>query len=191
MATKNKAENVTFGKPKVGGAIFTAPLGTQIPTDASSELDQAFKNLGYISEDGVANSMDMEVNKIKAWGGDTVATSNNGRSDTFTYTLIEALNVSVLKEVYGEENVIGDLETGLTIKSNSNPMNPHIIVIEQIWNGGILSRIVIPIGQVSSVEEVTYKDNEVVGYGITLEALPDGEGNTHYDYKVKKADATA
>ncbi len=26
-----------------GGAIYTVPLGTQLPTDASSELNEAFK----------------------------------------------------------------------------------------------------------------------------------------------------
>ena len=52
MATNNSA-NVTAGTPKVGGAFFHAPLGTDLPTDARTPLDAAFKNLGYISEDGL------------------------------------------------------------------------------------------------------------------------------------------
>ena len=46
-----KAKNVTTGKPKTGGAVFRAPLGTALPTDAKTALDEAFKNLGYCSED--------------------------------------------------------------------------------------------------------------------------------------------
>lgn len=32
------AKNVTAAKPKVGGAVHRAPLGTPLPTDAKSEL---------------------------------------------------------------------------------------------------------------------------------------------------------
>ena len=43
------AKNVTAAKPKVGGAVWRAPLGTTLPTDAKTALDKAFKSLGYIS----------------------------------------------------------------------------------------------------------------------------------------------
>ena len=50
------AKNVSAAQPKVGGAIFRAPLGTKLPKDAKTDLDAAFKALGYCSEDGVTNS---------------------------------------------------------------------------------------------------------------------------------------
>ena len=53
MANK---DNVSAGKPKIGGAVFVAPAGTKMPKTAIEELDKAFKNLGYVSEDGIKNS---------------------------------------------------------------------------------------------------------------------------------------
>ena len=41
------AKNVTAAKPKVGGAIWRAPLGTPLPTDAKTALDNAQATYEY------------------------------------------------------------------------------------------------------------------------------------------------
>ena len=182
MADKNL---VTAAKPKVGGAIWIAPVGTTIPTDAVTALAEDYISLGYCSEDGLTNNGEISTETIKAWGGDTVLNPQTDKTDEFGFTLIEGLNVDVLKFVHNESNVTGTLDEGIAITVNSKEHEPSVIVVEMIMNGGVLKRIVIPSAVVTAVDELTYGDSEAVGYAVTVAAQPDTSGNTHYEYIIK------
>lgn len=174
--------NVSAAKPKTGGAIYVAPIGTALPTDATTALNAAFSQLGYVSEDGLTNATEMEVESIRAWGGDTVLITQTSKDDKYAFTLIEMLNVDVLKLVYGSTNVTGTLQNGITILANAKDLDDWCIVIDMVLRNGVLKRIVIPIAKVTEIGEISYVDNDAVGYETTLTCQPDASENTHYEY---------
>ena len=151
------AKNVSAAKPKIGGSVFVAPLGTKLPEDAKSELDTKFNSLGYCSDDGVSNNNSPETDTQKAWGGAVVLNLFSGKEDTFKLKLIESLNVNVLKTVY-----------------------------DMILKGKILKRLVIPCAGITEIGEIKYSDSDAIGYEITFSGVPDETETSHYDYMIKK-----
>ena len=189
MPTSNTATNVSTGKPNVSGAIYRAARtgSLTVPTSASASLSSDYKCLGYISEDGVTNDLSMETDKVKAWGGDTVLVFQTDKGDTFKFKLLETLNEDVLKTIFGASNVTVTAATttapkSITINVNSEEQEEAVWVIDMIMRGNNPKRIVIPYGKISEMGEITYKDNEAVGYDVTITGTADSSGNTHYEY---------
>lgn len=178
----NTATNVSTGKPNISGAVYAAPLGTTLPTDATTALDAAFVCLGYVSEDGLENNNELDVAEIKAWGGNIVYRSLNGLDDTFSLSLIESENVDVLKNVYGDDNVTVDASGNVTINIVAEDPQEKIWVFELAMRGGRAKRIVIPDGAITTRKAITYNDSDPVAYGITVSAYPDSTGKTHTEY---------
>jgi hypothetical protein len=179
----NNNAYVSTGKPKIGGAVFRAPLGTTLPTTADETLDAAFVNQGYCSEDGLTNNNNKETELIKAWGGDTVIVVGTEHKDEFGVTLIEVTNPDVLKTVHGDDNVSGALATGLTVRVNSDELPESAWVVDMILHG-VMKRVVIAKGKVTEVGEVSYKDDDAAGYKLTIAAMAGGfaDGDTHKEY---------
>lgn len=187
----NTVDYVSTGKPAGVGAIWRAPLGTALPASVDAELDAAYKCLGYCSEDGLTNATDISSEAIKAWGGDTVDTPTTGKTETYKFKAIEALNVDVLKAAYGDGNVSGTAATGITVRHNATDQPECIYVVDMLLRNGGKQRTVIPKAKLTSMGDVVYKDNEATGYDMTFTALSGGfaagDNDTSKDYKKQAA----
>ena len=78
-----------LGKPKIEGAVYRAPIGSTLPTDAKAALDAAFKGLGYISDAGMVNSNSPTTENVKAWGGDQVLSYQTEKPAPFSLRLLK------------------------------------------------------------------------------------------------------
>ena len=179
--SENNALNVNAGKPKIGGAVFRAPVGTALPTTTTEELNSAFENLGFISEDGVVNSNTPSTTSIKEWGGAVVLDIMTEKPDTFKMAFIESTNLNVLKTIYGDSNVSGDLSTGVTVNVKPEDAPQQSLVIDMVLQNGA-KRQVLPICKLTSLSDITYAGGDAVKYEVTFSCYPDSSGATHHEY---------
>lgn len=179
----NDSQNVSFGKPKATGALFVAPIGTVVPTNATDDLDDAFENLGYVSDEGMVNGIETDVEDVFAWGGDHVLSDQSTFAEMFTYNLIET-NLATAKHYYGPDNVVDDGNGNITIRVNSKPLPELVWVAELVMTGGRVKRIVAERGRIADRSgEINYVDGEPMAYPINLKAFPSlTDQDTHKEY---------
>lgn len=182
----NNASYVATGKAKISGAIYRAPITSElvIPTDPTTALAEDFVCLGFVSEDGLTNGRSSESEDFKDWNGNIIYSSLTSQEDTFKFTLVETLNVDVLKAVYGDDNVTEESDGSISVKVTASDLPACAWVIETVLNGRA-KRIVLPSAKISEVGDVVYKADELCGFETTLKAAPDDNGYTHYEYIAK------
>lgn len=182
MVAKQSSANVTFSKPGASanksGYIWVAPLGTELPIDATTELDTAFVGLGYLSEDGLTEPAAYEAgDAIVAAGGDTVAQADPTFSKTWTGTCIEALNEDLIKVAYGSSNVTvtpasSSNDGTITVKEQAGSLEHHVIVIDEMLKGGRKRRNVMADATFLITGDISHVHTALVNFEFTINAYP-------------------
>ena len=188
MAAPN-SQNVAVARPRTrvsGASHWGVPGEVTVPTDGVTPLDEHFHDNGYLSQDGITNTIDQDWSDVVAFGGDRVLSVRTSRSESFQFGMIET-NVDSLSLTYGPSNVAVDEATGnITVKHNGEEPPLLVHVFEFALRGDCIKRIVVPLGQVTDIDDVSYQDGseDPVAYTPTIAAMPDQNGNTAYEYIV-------
>lgn len=179
--------NVLVGTPDqlTTGAILSAPLGTTLPTEAGATLDGAFEDTGYISEDGLEFSPDYSTSDIPDWSGAMVRRLLESFTGELTWTMLET-NERSLKVAFGDDYVVKTAATQTAGTKLAVSIGAHLPA-RKSWcfkmkDGDARILIVVPIGQITAVDTVTFASNEAIGWPVTLSTYADENGHNVYIY---------
>jgi hypothetical protein len=165
------ADNVRVA---VTGAVYYGPAGTALPTNATTSLNAAFEELGYVDDNGLTQTIDESTTRIQAWqNGDTVRTVQDSHALTYQFACLET-NDQVLDAYYGNY-VNGTVE----VRADAETRGEWVF---HIIDGGDLIRIVVPDGQVTDRGDISYVNGDAIKYPLTIECYPDADGVKAYLY---------
>lgn len=171
-------------RPADGGVFYRAPLGTTLPTDATTDLNAAFIDHGWLGEDGIANGITRDTTKHHAFGGNVVKTTQDNYEETIKVTLLES-DPDVLETVFGAGNITLGTSSGsrtILVKHGSAPL-PRQAFVAEVIDGLKIRRIIVQEGQVVNVDDVVYVHNDLVKYTITIDCYKPATGNEEAVYE--------
>lgn len=168
------------------GGLYVAPFGTTLPEDVDDELDEAFKNLGFISADGVSITIDSATNPIEVWGGDEIGSLRDTYSIEYSMQLYQVLSPEVNAALFGDDNVSTELATStvgarMRVLMNSKLPPRMSLVIDSFYENKAI-RHVAQIAQLSDLGDITLVHNEALRLEPTFRVLRGTDGNHVVQY---------
>ena len=161
------------------GAILSAPLGTALPTGIAEQLNDAFKDSGYVSSDGLSFTIDDSTSDINEWNGSLVRRLLESRDVTFSWSHLET-------NTFGDENVVVTPATtsdGEKITVSIGAKLPAAKSwVFKLKDGAHRILIVVPNGQITSVDEVSFTSSDAITWPVTLSTYADEHGHNCYIY---------
>ncbi|MFJ6073709.1 phage tail protein [Streptomyces sp. NPDC093065] len=175
------ADLTTIG---ANGGGWVAATGTSAPESPLIQPVSPWEPLGSISDDGLTYGFDEDSQEFTPWGLTSPFRTQITKSvRTFGVTLWETSRIAVQSIMYRipAGDLAPDEESGLTAYAETASPTPD----RRAWwflvmDGDTAKGFYVPQGEVSDRSDVTFKQDEMSGYEITVTAYPDEAGNTVY-----------
>lgn len=188
MANSTVAE-IEVSQGAVTGAIFSAPAGTALPTDATTALASGptgFKNLGYVGSDGISPSRDVSTDNVTDMNGATLRTVQTDFAKSYSAPMLQVRNADLNRAIFGTANVTVTAATTTAgtktaVVDRGRVSDLGVLVIET-FDGLGKQRRVLPQAQVTAVEEGALVGTAVQQFTLTWSCYPDSSGAYEYKY---------
>lgn len=169
--TLTAAEVVVAGT----GAVYRAAAGTTLPAHARAAIGVAFKGHGYISQDGVAETIDEQTTDIIAWqNSDLVRKVMTSQDVSYAFSGLES-NATMLETYYGNYSA-----GAIQIKGQQGIRGAWVLDFIDGANKHV--RACVPDGQVTQRGGVTRNAQGAFEYPVTITCYPDSSGVKVYLY---------
>lgn len=153
------------------GHVYVAPVGSAVPADTSTAFDSSWRELGYVSEDGVSFAPSVDINDINAWQSKVpVKRSLTSIDFDITFQLLQTSQLATSLFFFGEQWDVTGGEANLVVTANPQ-LDERAFAVEYTDDSGNINRIILPRALVTDREDLTLNRSDAVMWGVTLKAL--------------------
>lgn len=173
------ADQSTTGAVLSGDLVATADIPTTFT--AANTLLGKLTGSGYVSSDGLTLSTEYSTADISEWNGATVRKVLESFDGTLSFGLIQ-MDYESCCQAFGVENVtkvVGSKTSGEQLHIKMGAHLPE----RRTWafamkDGDARIIIVVPNGQVTALDDLTFTATEPVTLNVTVSAYNDGTGDS-------------
>lgn len=162
---KNQDNIRIFGDE--AGGVWVAPRGTTGPTDLSDPPTE-FVELGWLSEDGIDETLSQNSEVFRAWQGAKVVRRKITQSDqTFRFQCLETNAATQGLKYRGvEAEVVGGVAT--TLVKDQTRADTRSWVLDMV-DGEVTKRYVVPAGDYSRTGTIQHRNSgmTIAEYEVT------------------------
>lgn len=180
MVNITRAADLTVIGANGGG--WVADIGTAAPATPLAQPVAPWEPLGATSDDGLTYGFDEDNQEFTPWGLTSAFRTQITKSQrTFGLTLWETARVAVQSVMYRIPAAELEPVSGLTtFAETASPVPDRRAWWFLVMDGDSARGFYVPQGEVSDRSDVSFKQDEMSGYEITITAYPDEAGNTVY-----------
>jgi len=185
MATIERSADLTV--IGANGGAWCTDLGAAVPTrptTLTAALPAGLYAMGAISDDGLTYAFDEDNEQFQAWGQLAPFRTEITRSTrTFQLTLWETnrpIVKSVMYRLPVADVTADETERTYAFAETSAPTPDRRTWLIDVIDGASLERFFVPHGEVTDRDDVTFRNDEMSGFNITITAYPDVDNVTVY-----------
>lgn len=165
-------ENLIRSFGGLDSGVFIAPVGTTAPTDLTTTLPVAWKELGWLEESGITPESSVDSDLVKAYQGMTVVRELvTGVETSWTATCLEQ-NPVVADVLYRGQTPTTTTGVTKTVVKNQGVVLERAVVIH-VEDGAVKKRICIPKASLKVTGQGAFSGTEVAT--TEIQVVPVGE----------------
>lgn len=168
MAWKDSSETIVG----TDGQIYTAPVGTALPTTAAATLSNTWSGFGFHAESGITVSKAFDIAEFKAWQALRPIRRERQTEDLQLSCELLQWNELTVPLAFGGGAVISDGGTGYRYNppADEDAIEERSLVAD-IFDGTRKLRFVIERGSITEGNETQFTRTELATLKVTFKTL--------------------